>query len=99
MLASVTCYCYRIPLTFLPQNQSKSLCALPHVLSLNCQVESEQDRDFWRQQQQQAGGSPWVPLSMELTLDKGNQLGVRELPEEENCTPSADPKVQLFGNH
>ena len=38
---------------------------------------------------------------MELTLDDNNRLDVRELPEEEDCTPSADPKVRLFAqeNH
>lgn len=78
------------------QNQSKSLCALPYVLSLSCQVESEKDREFWRHQQ--ACRSPWLPLSMELTLDEENKLRVRELPPEENSdysTPSAQPKVPV----
>ena len=78
------------------QNQSKSLRALPYVLSLNCQVESEKDREFWRHQQ--AGGSSWLPLSMELTLDEGNKLIVKELALEENSdysTPSSQPKVHV----
>ena len=78
------------------QNQSKSLRALPYVLSLNCQVESEKDREFWRHQQ--AASSSWLPLSMELTLDEGNKLIVKELAPEENSdysTPSSQPKVHV----
>lgn len=61
-----------------PQTQQKALCTLPNVLSLNCQVDNEQDREFWKFQQTGGEGGGWVPLSMEVTISDDKALNIVE---------------------
>ena len=59
---------------------------------LNCQVESDQDREFWQvQQQPEEGSAPpspasssrWVPLTINMHVSPGNQLKVRQDLDQE----------------
>ena len=76
------------------QMQQKSVCALPFVLPLNCQLDGEQEREFWRSI---CAGSYWVPLSMEVTLDEGNAMTIQEMmPSEGGDKPSTNPKVCMY---
>ena len=73
--------------------QQKSVCALPYVLSLNCQLESEADREFWRTQQAGCPApSSWVPLAMEISVGEGRGMSAREVPlaESEEDPPSTE---------
>ena len=73
------------------QMQQKSVCALPYVLSLNCQLESETDREFWRTRQASCPTpSSWVPLSMEISLGEGRGMSVREVGESEEGPPCSE---------
>ena len=64
------------------------------MLALNCQVESEQDKEFWQlQQQKQDGSSPtsttltrWVPLNIKLSISHGNVLQVIDTDTESKQT-------------
>lgn len=58
------------------QTQQRSVCALPLALSLNCQVEGDAEREFWRVQQQ--AGLPWVPLGIRMSLEENGRLHVQE---------------------
>ena len=79
------------------QMQQKSVCALPYVLSLNCQLESEADREFWRAQQASCPApSSWVPLTMEVSLEEGRGMSVREVPPEESEEDPTCTKVLLL---
>lgn len=60
------------------QTQQKALCTLPYVLSLNCQLETEQDREFWKFQQAGQDNGAWVPLSMEVTVSEDKTLNIVE---------------------
>lgn len=63
---------------YMSTTQQKALCTLPNVLSLNCQVDNEQDREFWKFQQTGGEGGGWVPLSMEVTISDDKALNIVE---------------------
>ena len=87
------------PFHFLSQTHQKALCDLPKVLVLNCQVESEEDKEFWQiqqQKQQLKEGTPpppmnasglvrWVPLTIKLSIHKGNVLKVSQHTSNGQC--------------
>ena len=88
-----------LPLSILLKVQQKSLCVLPRVLSLNCGVESEEDKEVWRTQQSERAG-PWVPLQMTLSLRSGEGGGVivKEVgvEEDEEEKPSANSHKVVY---
>ena len=60
------------------------MCGLPLALSLNCQVEGDAEREFWRVQQQADGtGLPWVPLGIRMSLGENGRLHVQERERKE----------------
>ena len=75
-------------LLYILQTHEKSLCSLPQVLTLNCQVESETDREFWQFQQRRerkahsSGGvhssQRWLPLALSLGISGDNVLQVSQ---------------------
>jgi PAB-dependent poly(A)-specific ribonuclease subunit 2 len=71
---------------FTPTTSERSVCTLPLVLSLNCQVEGENEREFWRQQQTKAAaqGGSWVPHTLTISLAEGGRVSVREGPDEKD---------------
>jgi PAB-dependent poly(A)-specific ribonuclease subunit 2 len=78
---------------FKPTISQRSVCRLPLVLSLNCQVEGDQERELWRQQQGLAAdqGGSWVPHTMTMALTEDNKLSVVE--GEEQVTESKECAV------
>ena len=84
---------------FFLQTQQKALCTLPNVLSLNCQVENELDREFWKFQQTEREGGGWVPLSMEVTISDDKALNIIEYRHTRSNEHSAasSQKVVCFG--
>lgn len=71
-------------LSFHFQTQQRSVCGLPLALSLNCQVEGDAEREFWRVQQQADGtGLPWVPLGIRMSLGEDGRLRVQERERKE----------------
>ena len=85
---------------FHTQTQQKLLCSLPYVLSINCQIENDADREFWQlPQNEQTHGSTTltrlIPMSMRLELKEDSygrslDIHVQEISsgavEEENKT-------------
>ena len=95
------------------QTQEKSLCTLPQALTLNCQIESDKDVEFWQAQQRQdkspqgsnllgTGGnyslSRWVPLSLKLKICQDGSLDVRQDQQDYRKSQDRDRSWELGGS-
>lgn len=63
------------------QTQNKKPLKLPNVLMLNCGLDTEHGREFWRKQSD-GGKKQWVPLGIKMSVSDDGQLVVKPF----NCS-------------